>query len=271
MLRPGLSAAMQRVAAYVLEHPQRVIYLSVTEMAAECSVGEATVIRFCQQLNLSGYQDFKIQLSQSLVAPLKSLHEEVEPEDSPKQLLDKICATTITTIQDTQNVIDEVELMQAVDILSTARRIEFVGSGGSGIVALDAYHKFMKLGIPCGASPDAHNATQVCSVLEPGDVVVAISYSGATRDTLRSVRTAKESGASVVAITRFGRTPMGHLADAVLHTSSPESRYRNEGIYSRVAQLCIIDSLFIGVFLTDKKRFREALSRTRNSLTDTRL
>lgn len=271
LLQPGLSSAMQRVAAYVLEHPQRVIYLSVTEMAAECNVGEATVIRFCQQLNLSGYQDFKIKLSQSLVAPLKSLHAEVEPEDSPKQVLDKIFHTTITTIQDTQSVIDEGQLSRAVEILSKARRIEFVGSGGSGIVALDAYHKFMKLGIPCGASPDAHNATQVCSVLQPGDVVVAISYSGATRDTLRSVQTAKQAGARVVAITRFGRTPLGHLADAVLHTSSPESHYRNEGIYSRVAQLCIIDSLFIGVFLTDEKRFREALSRTRHSLTDTRL
>ncbi len=73
-LRPSLSSAMQRVADYVLQHPEGVIYLSVTEMAAECNVGEATVIRFCQQLNLSGYQDFKIKLSQSLVEPLKSLH-----------------------------------------------------------------------------------------------------------------------------------------------------------------------------------------------------
>lgn len=266
-----MSSAMQRIAAFVLEHPERVIYLSIGDMASECRVGEATIIRFCQHLNLSGYQDFKIHLSQALVTPLKSLHEEVEPEDTPKELFDKISATTITTIEDTQNVIDEKELDKAVEFLSAARRIEFLGSGGSGIVAMDAYHKFMKLGIPCGASPDSHNATQICSVLGEQDAVVAISYSGATRDTLRSVKTAKDSGARVVAITRFGRTPLAQLADAVLHTSSPESLYRNEGIYSRIAQLCIIDALFIGVFLTDEERFHRALSRTRNSLTDTRL
>lgn len=270
-LRPSLSSAMQRVADYVLQHPEGVIYLSVTEMAAECNVGEATVIRFCQQLNLSGYQDFKIKLSQSLVEPLKSLHALVEPDDSPKQVLEKVFQTTIVTLRDTQSVVDEEQLVRAVEILSNAARIEFVGCGGSGVVALDAYHKFMKLGIPCGASPDAHNARQVCSVLRPGDAVVAISYSGATRDTLRSVEIAKEAGAKVVALTRFGRTPLSQLADAVLYTSSPESRYRAEGYYSRIAQLCIIDALFVGVYLTDEKRFLQALSRTRNSLTDTRL
>ena len=270
-LRPSLSSAMQRVADYVLQHPEGVIYLSVTEMAAECNVGEATVIRFCQQLNLSGYQDFKIKLSQSLVEPLKSLHALVEPDDSPKQVLEKVFQTTIVTLRDTQSVVDEEQLVRAVEILSNAARIEFVGCGGSGVVALDAYHKFMKLGIPCGASPDAHNARQVCSVLRPGDAVVAISYSGATRDTLRSVEIAKEAGAKVVALTRFGRTPLSQLADAVLYTSSPESRYRAEGYYSRIAQLCIIDALFVGVYLTDEKRFLQALSRTRNSPTDTRL
>ena len=119
----------------------------------------------------------------------------------------------------------------------------------------------MKLGIPCGASPDAHNAWQVCSVLRPGDAVVAISYSGATRDTLRAVEIAKEAGAQVVALTRFGRTPLSQLGDAVLHTSSPESRYRAEGYYSRIAQLCIIDALFVGVYLTNENRFLRALSR----------
>lgn len=270
-LQPDLGSAMQRVAEYVLRHPERVIYLSVTEMAAECNVGEATVIRFCQQLNLSGYQDFKIKLSQSLVEPLKSLHAVVEPDDSPKQVLDKVFQTTIVTLRDTQSVIDDEQLVRAVEILSKAARIEFVGCGGSGVVAMDAYHKFMKLGIPCGASPDAHNARQVCSVLRPGDAVVAISYSGATRDTLRAVEIAKEAGAQVVALTRFGRTPLSQLGDAVLHTSSPESRYRAEGYYSRIAQLCIIDALFVGVYLTDENRFLRALSRTRNSLTDTRL
>lgn len=270
-LRPTLSSAMRRIADFVLSQPERVIYLSVTEMAAECNVGEATVIRFCQQLNLTGYQDFKIRLSQALVEPRKSLHAQVELGDSPREVLDKVFQTTIATLRDTQSVIDEDQLNRAVEMLAKARRIEFIGCGGSGIVAMDAYHKFMKLGIPCGASPDSHNATQVCSVLQPGDVVVAISYSGATRDTLRSVHVAKEAGAKVIALTRYGRTPLSQLADVVLYTSSPESRYRVEGYYSRIAQLCIIEALFVGVYLTDEKRFREALFRTRSALTGTRL
>src|SRR5690606_21467945 len=143
--------------------------------------------------------------------------------------------------------------------------------GGSGAVATEAYHKFMNLGIPCGASPAAHNGRDACSPTRPGAALVATSPSGATRDTWRAVEVAEGAGAQGAALTGIGRTPPSQLGDAVLHTSSPESRYRAEGYYSRLAQLCIIDALFVGVYLTDENRFLRALSRTRNSLTDTRL
>lgn len=270
-VRPQLGAAMRRVADFVLEHPEQVIHLSVTEVAEQAGTSEATVVRLCQLLGLKGYQDFKIRLSRSLVAPLKSLHEDITPTDTPYQMMEKVFQTTVRTLHDTQLIVDPQQLEAAVDILAAARRIEFVGVGGSGIVAHDAYHKFMKLGIPGAAHADPHNAAQVCAVLKPGDAVVAVSYSGSTRDTLEAVEIAKQSGARIVAITRYGRSPLARLADAALHTTSPESRYRSEGVCSRIAQLCLIDTLVIALYLRRRPEAEEALERSRASLSAKRL
>lgn len=267
----SLGAAGRKVADFVLDKPEAIIYLSVTEAAAQIGVSEATIIRFCQQLDLKGYQDFKIQLSQAIQTPVKTLNEEIELTDSPTQLLRKVSQVMVATISESLRIANDQSLQHAFETLAHANRIEFIGSGGSGIIAQDAHHKFLKLGIPCGVHRDAHNAAQVCSVLTKGDVVVAISYSGSTKDILRSVSLAKEAGAKVLAISRYGKTPLSKIADITLYTLSPESYYRSEGVCSRVAQLCLIDTLYTGVFISDETRFANALQKSRNALTDIRI
>ena len=102
--------------------------------------------------------------------------------------------------------------------------------------------------------------------LPPGDVVLAISHSGRTKDVLDAVKLAKESGAAVVAISRFGRSPLQRLADVTLHTLSSETAYRSEAIASRIAQLAIIDVLFVGAFLRNHPVTSRNLSRSRSAI-----
>jgi RpiR family carbohydrate utilization transcriptional regulator len=228
-------------------------------------------VRLFQGLGYRGYQDFKIQLSQSLVPGIRSLSAEIDPADKPHTVADKVFSTSAVTLSDTRAHVDPAQLEKAVALLAEAQRIEFIGCGGSSIVALDAQHKFFKLGIFCGASPDPHNAAQVCSLLGPGDVVVAISHSGATRDVLHAARIAVDAGAALIAITGLGRSPLSRLAEVTLHTSSPESRYRSEAVASRIAQLCLIDALVVAVHLRREPAASLNLARTRRALTQKRI
>lgn len=266
-----MGSAGQKVARFVLTNSRDVIHLTVSELAARADVSEATVIRFCQELGYKGYQDFKIQLSQALVTPMKSLDWSIERGDSAKTLLDKISATNIETIRNTTNNISNEQLTAAIGMLRQARRIVLFGCGGSGIVAHDAAHKIMKLGLNVVSHSDAHNAFQAISVLGPEDLLFVISYSGATRDVLHAVSVAREVGMKIMAITRSGRNPLRDLVNVTLSTSSPESLYRNEGISTRIAQLCIIDALFVGLYLSDENRFGGPLQKTRESLTVTKV
>lgn len=260
-------ATTRRVVEYILNHPHEVIRLSITELAEVTGSSEATIVRLCQSLNHKGYQDFKISLSQCLVTPVKSLNVEIEPDDTPDEFAPKVFNTIIQTLRDTEKVFDAGALASAVQILSTAGRIECIGFGSSGPIAFDAYQKFMKIGLTGSWHVDGHNAAMCCAVLRPGDAVLAISYSGTSEELLYAVQVAKEAGAKVVAITRFGRSPLVKLADVSLFTSSPESSYRGEGAASRVAQLAIIDCLYVGIFLAKRPEVEDVLGRSRRAVT----
>ena len=265
-VRESVGPARRKVLDYVLEHADDVVDLSVTELAGNTDTSEATVVRLFQELRYKGYQDFKIQLSRSLALPRRSFGIDIDPDDPPAAVLEALFNTSIVTLRDTLQMVDRHALASAVDLLSHAKRIEFLGAGGSGAVALDGFHKFIRLGIPVNALSDEHNAAQVCAVLSRGDVVVAISHSGSTRSVLEAAQLAKEAGASVIAITRFGRSPLDRIADVVLHTLSPETSFRSEAIASRIAQLVLLDSLMVSVYLALQPESDAAVGRARGAL-----
>ncbi len=267
----SMGSASRKVAQVVLANPAEVIHLSITELAEKAGVSEATVVRFSQDLGFKGYQDFKIHLSQALVRPLKSLDVRIENGDPPKLVMEKVCQTIVQTIYDTVEVIEEEALSRAIEVLATARRIQLFGCGRSGIMAQDAENGFLKLGLWARAFSDSHNAAQACSTLGQGDAILIISYSGTTKEVLKVAEIARSNGVTIIAITRYAKTPLSRLADINLWTSSPESHFRSDGVSSRFAHLCIIDALYAGLFVPFSHRFQEAVHKATSALADFRL
>ncbi len=64
----------------------------------------------------------------------------------------------------------------------------------------------------------AHELRYSDPLIEPGDLVIAISQSGETVDTLVAARLAKELGGRLVAITNVPGSALSHLADDTIYT-----------------------------------------------------
>lgn len=263
-----LSGKEQQIADYILEHASDVIHLSITELADQSQCADATVFRLCRRLGFRGYQAFKIALASEVTNPKQSIYQEINLDDDDLgSIAEKIFTANIETLRDTQQIIDKDALMQIVNRLETARRIEFYGSGGSAAIAQDAYHKFMRTGIPCIHHSDAHYQVMSASLLSEGDVAVGISHSGSNEDILEALRVAKEAGAKTIGITSYGKSPLVRLADICLYTTSRETVFRTEALSSRLAQLSLIDLLYVAVSLrrqeqtiTNIQHIREAIS-----------
>jgi DNA-binding MurR/RpiR family transcriptional regulator len=244
---PSFTPAEQRIADFILSNPRKVIYMSVTELAERCGVGDGTVVRFAQDIGFSGYQELKLTLSRDLVGPFENVLEDVSPEDSLDDIVRKITNKNLKAITDTTRLIDIDSLKKAIEIISQSRKVEFYGVGASGFTALDAKYKFLRIGIVCDALTDPHLQAMSAATLTSKDVAVGISHSGATKDTIDSLKVAKNAGAKTICITNFIHSPITEVSDIVLLTASPESPLASGAIRSKIAQLHILDLIFTGV------------------------
>jgi DNA-binding MurR/RpiR family transcriptional regulator len=242
-----LKPAERSIAEFVLAHPEKVIYMSVSELGREVEVGDSTVIRFCRALGYEGYQEFKLRLAQDLVEPVKFIHEKIGFQDTAAELVQKIFQTNLKAVENTQRSLDPAMVERAAEKLARATRIDFYGSGYSAYSALDAKSKFLRLGLVADAFADGHMQAMAASALGATAVAVGISHTGTSRDVVDALSIARAQGASTIAITNFSPSPITRGVDAVLLTASAETPFGGEVLTSRIAQLCVIDVISVAV------------------------
>lgn len=264
--RSSLRKSEIKVADYVLEHAEECIQASVTELAEKCGVSDPTVIRFCRGLGFKGFQDFKIRLAQSIIPPVWSIHESVQPNEPVPDLLRKVFDANVAAINDTLGTLDFKLVESVIQELAQAEKIIFHGLGGSAVVAMDAYHKFFRIGIPCEWFNDSHLAIMAASMMRPGQVFVAISHSGSSKDVVDAVEVAAKAGAATLAITSHHSSPISKAAGRSLCVASHETGVRFEPMASRIAQLCVIDVLSVGVSLLRSDEVIANITKSRKAL-----
>ena len=243
-LKSSLSRSEKKVIDYILEHPEEVIYLSVSGLAEKSEVSDATVVRACRNVGMNGYQDLKVTLAQDIVTPLQSIHEEIEEGDTVAQITKKVFQSTMHTLEYTSDTLQNESMEKAIEILESSKRINIFGLGNSHSVALDLQHKLMRLGMDAVAFTDSHMQMIAAVNSKESDCIFAISHSGSSRDIVDAAKAAKENHAKIIAMTNIGKSPLSDAADVQLTTMSKESKYHIVALASRVAQMTIIDTIY---------------------------
>jgi RpiR family transcriptional regulator, carbohydrate utilization regulator len=262
----NLRRSERKVADSVLANAEQIIHYSVSQLAEEAKVSDPTVIRFCRSLGFKGFQDFKIRLAQSVVPTVRTIHESVDQNAEPPDLVQRVFEANIDAIRSSLKTLDFLTVGAVVDALARANRIIFHGLGGSAAVAMDAYHKFFRIGIPCVWLDDVHMALMAASMMKPGEVFVVISHSGASRDVVETAEVAAATGATTVAIVSYSKTPLAKVVNHTLRVGSAEIDFRFEPMASRIAQLSVIDVLSVGVSLKRSDEVIANLSKSRRAL-----
>jgi RpiR family carbohydrate utilization transcriptional regulator len=238
-----LPRSERKVADYVLNRADEVIYSSVTDLAQTLEVSESTVVRFCQRLGYQGYPEFKILLARDLGTPFRDTYDTLDTRDDVSTVVRKTVQISIQALNDTLAVLDPDSVEGAVNLLMVAHHVVLFGCGGSGGSAQIAYQKMLRLGLPCSVCTDPHTQTLMAGLATERDVVMGISYSGNNEDVVRAMRVAQDRQAKTVAITNYPISPAAKLADVVLLTGAAETPLVSESGPSRVVQLAVIDVL----------------------------
>jgi RpiR family carbohydrate utilization transcriptional regulator len=247
-LRPSLRPSEQRLADFALGRPREIITLSMSELAEQVGLSQATIARFCQALGCSGFREFKIKLAQAIGGGVPFVHQDVVSGETPAGIIGKVFDRALSNLMQVRDSLSPAAVERAIGLLGKARRIEFYGAGNSGIVAADLQHKFFRLGVPTVAYSDPHVYNMSALTLGPADVAVLVSNSGRTHDIVEAAKNARSVGAAVIALTH-SHSPLAHLATVALLADVSENTDVFSPMTSRLIHLTIGDVLAVGVAL----------------------
>jgi DNA-binding MurR/RpiR family transcriptional regulator len=229
-------------------------------------VSDATVLRFCRSAGLGGYAELRVALAgeaaRSEAVGGRTAGSDIGPGDTLQRVVEKIAFADARAVEETAQQLDLDTLERVVDALTSARRIELYGTAASAFVAMDMQQKLHRIGRTAFTSADPHIALTSAALLGREDVAIGISHTGATVDTIEPLAEARSHGALTVAVTNFPRSPIVDAADLVLTTAARETTFRSGAMASRIAQLMVVDCLFIGVAQRSYGETRQALERT---------
>ena len=238
-----LSAAERKAADYVLLHYEQVQFMSITQLADECGVAEATVSRFCRSLKLKGFNAFKIELARHSVSG-GPVRPQTQSPDTPAGRSQEVGRLAVDAVNSTIEMMDMKQIMRAVELFEKAPRVMCIGLGGSMILASAFANLFSMADPKFYAMEDSHSQISVTATMDREDMIVLFSYSGATTSGIQVLELAKSRGISTVLVTRYPKSPAAKLADVVLRCGSNEGPFQFGSVPAKIAQLVVMDVLF---------------------------
>jgi len=247
-----LAPALRRVADVILADPAGAAGRSIAELAASAGSSPSSVLRLAHAMGLDGYPELRLALARDAArtaarSGATGVDRDIAEGDDLASVVAKIVAADVRAVQETAAALDVAVLERVIDALAAARRVDLYGVGASGIVAADLQQKLTRIGRFASAYSDAHLGVTSAALLTPADVAVAISHTGATTDTLDALLLARRGGAVAVAVTNSPVSPLARAADHVLLTAATETTFRSGATASRLAQLTVVDCLFVGL------------------------
>lgn len=271
-----LSKVQKNIADYILNNKLEVVRITISELAQKCNVSEPTVIRFINKLDYSSYQTFRIDMagelsketnnSSSKGIKIEDGYQNIEADDDTETVKQKVIASSACAITDLKNIINTDDLNKAVNLIFEANSILFYGSGGSSVIAMDAYHKFMRIGKRVSFDLNSHFSLIKTYHLESKDVVVLISHTGESREVLECAENAKKKGCKIIGITSYLNSALAKTSDVVLFSSTYDLKYYTDAMVSRLIQLIILDMIFISVSLKMGDESKKMIGESREAI-----
>lgn len=243
-----LSPQEKNIVNFLLEQPREAVQMTITELAKLSGSSTSTISRFCRSFHAENFTEFKVKLAMELSEESMAVtYQDIVAGQSLDHIIAAITANNVRSVSDTAKLLDYGQLRSAIAALHHAKRIDLYGVATSGIVAEDFYQKLIRIGKAAAVFSDPHMQQTSAASLGPGDVAIGISYSGETPETIEAIISAAEQGATTISITKYDLNRLADIAEISLFISSSEAGMRRGDMASRMAQLHLVDILFVGL------------------------
>ena len=251
----------KKLADFLLKNINEASVLTISELSKESGVSCSTINRFAITLGYKGFKEFiRDMYHEANSLPVQEHVYEINHENPLNMDIDTVikvvCNLNIESIRNSLMMLEETKVLKAIEAIHKAPRVVVYALSGSVAPALDLKFKFQRLGINCEVYDNPHSLILSATTLKSKDVVIALSYTGETKEILDALKYVKENGAKIIGITMVGNNSLSKICDICIEHSSVDKGLRTYSTRSRVVQENIIDILYIGL-CTKRKGFLE--------------
>lgn len=255
----NMHRAERRVANFVSTSPSKVLQMSMAKLSETCSVSDPTVMRFCRRFGFESYQDLKLHLVQSLVPSAPFAYEQIIPDDSIDNIVRKTCRNSLNAIQRLEEDLAPEKVAQAAQVLQGASWIGIYATGISVVNALDAEHKFQRLGLRCQALLGGKRQEMHAEGARMGEVALIFSQSGHTRQMVDMAIAARKAGARVVSIAADD-SPLAKVSDVLVAVKPYEHTELMTPLASRLNHHLVTNMLVAAIAIASGSQFPDQLT-----------
>lgn len=269
---PYMSHTERRIAETILEDPDAATSMDITALAGLTGTSPTSVTRMCGKAGFSGYRSLRIAIASAVSWEKARLDVfeldsgDTDFDENPRSAVSQTALFEMNAIHETVANLDMDVLASVAASICRASRVDIFGFGSSNLSGQDLQQKLLRLGYHAFCQPDVHMALTSAAFDDERTVVIGISNSGRTEETIECLDIAHRQGAMTVAITGDGKSPMIQKADVVLRTHAREKKFRSGAMAGRIAQLAVIDALFAFVAQENVHSSMRNLLRTRESV-----
>ena len=258
----------KKIGEYIIDNPEQIINYNTLQLAEIIQTSQSAIIRFIKKIGYKGYIDFKIDVARSIEENSEFLLDEVISKDeSIENIISKSKNNVLSTVEKTYALIDNQRIKTAVEDINKANNIYLAGVGSSGLICEDFSYKLQRSGKKVFYQVDAHTNLALVSNICKDDLLIAISYSGLTKEILIASEYAKNIGAKVISISKALNSSLANNTDELLLIPEIEREMRYGAISSRLSSQIITDILYYGYVAANTEKVNENM-RTSKLLTN---
>ena len=256
VLNDTFTKSERALADHIVRDADSVVMKTITELAGESdSFSTASITRFCKKIGLSGYSELRLELAKEMATDNARRQIVADGENLVPGLVSTVVDASASAINDLKYVLSDDVIKKAVHEILSASSITLAGIGASALVAQDLRQKLLRLGIRSLFDADQDVVKVTLSSGRSKDLLIAISYSGTTRETLDAVNIAKENGMRVLAMTKKGDNPISEQADVTVPVSENEALLREGATLSRLQMLGAVDMIYRALIMDGGVRY----------------
>lgn len=254
--------AEKRAADYIMANSDKIINMTVTELAKASQSSKATIVRLCKKCGCKGFYHLKIKMAKEMVSHTSGKISNTIDMKNLEQSLQNILANKYEELKQTILNINTMDLKKIISCIQKANIILFAAQGNTIPVVLDGAYKFTELGIKSFTSTIWEHQLVMAHQLKKNDVVIAVSASGESKNLLSIIDAAAKQKATIIAITNSTTSSLAATANYHINTVSRERLFFPEFSFAltRLAAMAVIETLFflLAVSKTDAHNYIEA-------------